>query len=80
VLESSKTILCCKWCIITDEKVDFNRSDIVLIDRENKTALVIEIADPLTHNLPEAEKKIIRKYENLAQEIKNIFEFNNVTV
>lgn len=80
VLESAKTILCCNRCIITDEKVDFNRSDTVLVDRENKIALLIEIADPLTHNLPETEKKIIRKYGNLALEIKNILKFNNVTV
>jgi len=52
----------------------------VLIDRENKITLVIEIADHLTHNLPETEKKVIRKYENLTLEIKNILKFNNITV
>jgi hypothetical protein len=46
----------------------------VLIDRENKTALVIDIADPLTHNLPETEKKKIKKLENLALEIKKYLE------
>jgi len=30
---------------------DFNRSDITLIDRENKTAVVVNIAVPLTYNL-----------------------------
>jgi hypothetical protein len=37
---------------ITDKRVDFNRSDTVLIDTENKIALVIDIAVLLTHNLP----------------------------
>ena len=41
--------------IITDKTVDFNKPDIVLIDRENKTALVIDIADSFTHTLPQTE-------------------------
>jgi len=52
----------------------------VFIDRENTTALVIDIADPLTHNLPEKEKKKIKKFENLALEIKNILKFKNISV
>jgi len=34
--------------IITDTTADFNRPDTVLIDRENKASLVIDIAVPLT--------------------------------
>jgi ribosomal protein L30E len=45
----------------------------VLTDIESKTALVIDIVEPLTHNLPETEKKKIRKYANLALEIKKIY-------
>ena len=41
--------------ILTDRTVDFNKLDIVLIDRENKTALVIDIADSFTHKLPKTE-------------------------
>jgi hypothetical protein len=37
----------------------------VLIDRENKTALVIDTAVPLTHNLPKSEAEKITKYEKL---------------
>jgi hypothetical protein len=42
----------------------------VLIDREYKIALVIDIAIPLTHNLPITEAEKIIEYENLALEIK----------
>ena len=52
----------------------------MLIDREYRTALVIEIAVPLTHNLPITEAEKVMKYENLALGIKNIWKFNNVTV
>jgi hypothetical protein len=52
--------------IITDTTADFNRPYTVLIDRENKTALVMDIAVPLTHNLSSIEAEEIMKYKNLA--------------
>ena len=52
----------------------------MLIDRENKTALVIDIAVPLTDNLPKIEAEKITKYVNLALEIKNIWKLNNVSI
>jgi len=51
-------------CIITDRSVDFNRPGIVLIDRENKMALVIDIAVPLPCNLPKTEAEKVIRYEN----------------
>jgi hypothetical protein len=42
----------------------------VLIVRENTTALVIDVAVPLTHNLNKNETKKIMNYKNLALEIK----------
>jgi hypothetical protein len=47
----------------------------VLIDRK-KTALVTDIALPLSQNLPKTEAQKITKYENLAMEIKNIWKLN----
>jgi len=51
-------IIYSEWSIITDKTVDFNRPDVVFTERENKTALVIDIVVPFTQNLPitEAEK------------------------
>jgi hypothetical protein len=52
----------------------------VLIERQNETTLVIDTADSLTHNLPETERKKIKKSENLALEIKNILKFKTISV
>ena len=56
----------------------------MLIDRDNKTPLVIYIAVPLTHNLPkterEREREKIKKYENWALDIKNIWKLNNTSI
>ena len=43
--------------------VDFNRQEVVLIDRENKTALTIDTAVLLTHTLPNIEPRKITKRE-----------------
>jgi hypothetical protein len=36
----------------------------VLIDKENKTALVIDIAVPLLRSLPKTRAEKVTKYEN----------------
>jgi hypothetical protein len=41
---------------MTDKTVDFNRSDIVVIDRKKKIALAIEKAVPLIHNFSRQRK------------------------
>ena len=51
--------------IISDKMVDFNRYDTGIIDRENKTALVIDTEVPLTRNLPKSEAEKVTKYEKL---------------
>ena len=66
MLESANMILYWDRPIVTDETVGFSRPDTVFIDRENKTALVIDIAVPLTHNRPNTEAEKITKYENLS--------------
>jgi hypothetical protein len=52
----------------------------VLSDGENKTALVIDTAVSLTHNLVGTEIEKITKCENLALVTKNIWKPNNVSI
>jgi hypothetical protein len=59
LLESINMILYWDRLITNDKTVDFRRCGIVLIDRENKTALVIHIAVALTYNLPKVEAEKI---------------------
>jgi len=70
VLESANMILSWDGSIRTDPTVDFNVPDIVFIDRENKTALLIDLAVCLTHNLSNTKAEKTMKYENLALGIK----------
>jgi 4-hydroxy-3-methylbut-2-enyl diphosphate reductase IspH len=63
-----------------DDDDNNNNNNTVFVDRENKTGHVIDISVPLIHNLRKTEAEKIRKYENLALEIKNIWKFNNVVI
>jgi len=76
VLESANRTLWWDRSIIADKTIDFNTAAIVLIDRENKTALVTDSAVPLTHNCPKKEAEKITKYENFALEINNVWKLN----
>jgi len=44
----------------------------MLIDRKNKTVLLIDIAVPLIRNLSNIEAEKITNYENLAMEVKKV--------
>ena len=52
----------------------------MLINRENKTALIIHTAIALNYNLPKTEAEKIKKYENLVLEIKSMWKLNNVSI
>jgi hypothetical protein len=79
VLESAD-ILYWDGSIRTNTAVDFSRPDSVFINRENKTALVLDLAVYLTHNLSNTKAEKIMRYENLALEIKNIRKLNRVFI
>ena len=74
MLESINMILYWDRAITTDQTVDYNRHDTVLIDCENKAAFVIDTAVPLTNNLPKSEAEKITKYEKLGHGNKNYLE------
>ena len=73
-------ILCWDRCSITDKTLDVNGPDLVPVCRENKTAFEVDIAVPLTHNLPKTGAEKVTRYENLLLEIKNVWRHIAVSV
>jgi len=61
VLESANMNLYWDGFIRTDRTVDCNRPDIVFMDRENKTVLLIDLAFCLTYKLSNTEAEKIMK-------------------
>lgn len=80
VLESPEYLLYWDRPIITDRTVDHNRPDIVIIEKNNKKAVIIDIGCPLTHNLLKTERDKRTKYQNLAVELKHIWDLNTVDI
>lgn len=80
VLESNTTLLYWDRPILTDKTVDHNRPDILVIEKQNKIAYIIDIAVPLSHNILKTEQEKTRKYQNLSIEIKRIWRINAVHI
>lgn len=80
VLETPSHLLYWDRTIVTDKTVDFNRPDIVLIDKSKKVAFIIDIAVPLTANISSTENEKIAKYINLAIEMKRLWGLFSVDI
>ncbi|GLH08213.1 Putative odorant-binding protein A10 [Gryllus bimaculatus] len=61
----TKQTYACLKPIIKVKTVAFSRPDMVLIDRDKKEAVLVDIALPLTRNLKKAKAEKITKYEDL---------------
>ena len=64
--------------IITDKTVINNRPDIVLKDKASKIVTIIDVSHPLDHNLQKAFGEKLRKYEELAEEIRDMWRMEKV--
>ncbi|CAG4930022.1 unnamed protein product [Colias eurytheme] len=66
--------------IETHKTIHYNRPDITLIDKHEKNALIIDIAVPNTHNLPNTITEKLTKYTELKQEITKMWKLQNVII
>ncbi|KAL1447199.1 hypothetical protein WDU94_005635 [Cyamophila willieti] len=80
ILENHKFKLYWDTTIVTDRHLPHNRPDIVLVNKEEKTVKLIDIAHPNDHNLIPSMSEKIRKYQDLGIEIKDMWNMNNVDI
>jgi hypothetical protein len=66
--------------VITDKTILANRPDLIIINKENKTAKLIDIAHPNDHNLNISFTNKISKYKDLAEEIKHMWHLNSIEI
>ena len=64
--------------IQTDKKLDHNRPDIVLVDKQSKSCLIIDVACPNDWRVESKQK--VNKYLDLAFEIKKMWNMKRVKV
>ena len=80
VLESSTWRMYFDRAILTDKTIHCNRPDITLLDKTNKTAYLIDIAVPNTHNIQKTISEKIHKYSELKEEVLRIWNLQKVYI
>ena len=59
--------------IQTDHVIEHRRPDIVVADKNNKRALLIDIAVPADARVEEKEQEKMARYQDLARELKRLW-------
>ncbi|XP_063891872.1 uncharacterized protein LOC135117208 [Helicoverpa armigera] len=80
ILENSSHRIYWDRTIITDKTIHFNRPDITLFDKTNKTAYLIDIAIPNTHNIQSTIADKLTKYQDLAIELKRQWQAQTIHI
>lgn len=80
VLENDNVTMYWDKQILTDRTVDYNKPDIVFINKKERWAWIIDIACPLSSNLEKTETEKIRKYQNLCIDMKLTWQLDRIQV
>lgn len=80
VLENATAKLYYDRAILTDKTIHYNRPDITLVDKTTKTAYLIDITVPNTHNIQKAVAEKINKYTDLKEEVLRIWKLEKVFI
>ena len=70
--ESTNNKLLWDFKIQTDNKIEYNKPDIVILDKIERKYLISEVACPLEIRVKGKEKEKIESYQYLKQELKRI--------
>lgn len=80
ILENTTHKLYFDRAILTDKTIHYNRPDITIVDKINKTAHLIDIAIPNSHNLQSTINEKLTKYIDLKDEISRMWRLQKVTI
>ena len=73
VVENKRAKILWDFPVQTDKHVIANRPDIVIIDKEKKTAIIIDVAVPSDCNIMKKEHEKIDKYQGLREEMEKMW-------
>lgn len=66
--------------IITDRAVVYNKPDIIILNKRQKFAYIVDFAVPVDDNITKSYVEKLTKYQDLAYELKHIYELDRVEV
>ena len=80
VLENSRHKLLGDFNIECDYEIEHRRPDLIIVDKEKKTACIIDIAVPGDNRVGTKELEKILKYQDLKMELSRMWTLNQVEV
>ena len=80
VLENSCHKLLWDFNIQCDHEIEHRRPDLIIVDKEKKTACIIDIAVPGDNRVGTKELEKILKYQDLKMELSRMWTLNQVEV
>ena len=80
VYESTNNKLLWYFKIQTDNMIEHNKPDIVVLDLIERKCLIIDVVCPFVIRVKDKEKEKIENYQDLKREVKRIWELRKVTV
>jgi len=80
VTENDKVKILWDFSIRTDNKIQANKPDLVVVDKANKTLLIIDVACPLDINIGNKERDKILKYQDLKTELQRLWKLKGKVV
>ena len=70
MIETEKVKILCEVSIQMDHVIEHRRPDIVVVEKDNKTSVLIDIAVSGDTRVEEKEQEKVDKYQNLTRELK----------
>ena len=78
-MENEKSKILWDMTIQCDHDIEARRSDVV-VERENKKAIIVDIASPWDHRVYEKEGEKTEKYQDLKREIGRLWGIRHLEV
>jgi hypothetical protein len=73
VVETDRAKILWDFSIRTDHHIQANKPDLVVVDKDEKSCLIIDIACPLDTNVRKKELEKVQKYRDLQVELQNLW-------
>jgi hypothetical protein len=80
VIENNKVKIYWDREICTDVKINANRPDLILYNKQKSQVTITDVAIPLTSDIQKTHTTEISKYNELAQEIKKMRKLKKIQI
>ena len=70
----------CDFKIQKDHRIDHNKPDIVVLDRQSRSCLIIVVACPFDTRVTNKEQEKVENYQDLKREIERVWNCHEVKI